>query len=72
VSKPRWITPAAAPTSTQQIVIEVPNVPEYVALLRAVFGEIADPENWEQVYGIGVVEAAEWAQEIAESFEANL
>lgn len=68
--KPRWITPSANPAGTRGICLQVPDVPEFWAVLRGLFRELSDCERWERSEGgMTPCDAAAWCAVMWQSFE---
>jgi len=71
MSNPRWITPMEIPEGVAQITLDIPNRPEYRAILRGILIDLTMPANWQQIpgYSISPCDAAAFAAVILESFE---
>lgn len=66
----RWITPASQPQAGRCIQVTIPDAPEYVAILRGIALDLANPANWQQLQGIAACDAAAWAELILTSLES--
>jgi len=68
-----YVAPVAEPTGANELVLAIPNVPEYRALLRGFFLDLTMTESWQEISGVtvDVQTAAEWATVIYDSFEEN-
>lgn len=65
-----WLTPDAEPIGVDLVTVTVPSHPVFVAVLRGLLLDMANPENWETSEGgISPEVAAEWAGELYQSFE---
>lgn len=70
MARARWLTPAVSPADSRCILLEIPNTPEYFAILRAFLYDLSNCENWEESPdGISPCDAAAWAETIWTSFE---
>lgn len=68
-----YLAPFNEPDGANYFLLDVPNVPEYRALLRGIFLELTDPAAWEEIPGITIdaQTAADWATVMYDSFEEN-
>jgi len=71
VSKSAFITPLSSPSGVNSVCIDIPDQPEYRAILRGFLVDLARPESWQSVGGITAETAAQWAEQILASFEEN-
>jgi hypothetical protein len=73
MGKGAFITPRTLPTATETFQLEVPNQPEYRAILRGFFLDLADPANWNQATSsVTAAQAAQWAEIILQSLEDDV
>lgn len=70
----KFITPQALPTQTLEVLLLIPDSPEFKAILRGFFEYLSNEYAWKQLSGLTITpqEAALWAQTLWNSYEAGL
>jgi len=66
-----WITPQDLPEGTVSICLTVPDSPVFWGILRALFLDLTNCDNWEYSGGLSPCDAADWALILYDSFEAK-
>jgi len=69
-----YITPRDYTLDTREVLLLIPESPEFIAILRGAILTLTIPENWEQLEGLTITpeEAVVMAELLLQEFEAAL